>query len=86
MQPKRMNTTPISEQPKMVSEWEWTEAALRVVNTALNVMHDKEPDKKDAKQAHNRLLWEQEMHELRRWAISIHNRRIADNVKRLKNG
>ena len=74
-----MNTIPISEQPKIVSEWEWTQAALRVINKSILMMYENEPDKKDIV---NRVPWEQEMHELRKWAISIHNRRIQVNMKR----
>ena len=81
MKVHRMNTTPTSEQPKIVTEWEWTEAAVRVIKKCIRMMYENEPDKKDVA---NRIPWEQEMHELRRWAISVHNRRINVNMKRLR--
>lgn len=67
--------------PTHITEWEWTIIALRAIRKTIAMMYDNEPDKKDSV---NRLSWEQEMREIRKWAIDVHNRRITCNIHKLK--
>lgn len=67
--------------PAYVTEWEWTDIALRAIRKTIAMMYDNEPDKKDST---NRLMWEQEMREIRKWAVDVHNRRIKCNICKLR--
>lgn len=52
--------------------WEDTDAALRAVRQLFIYLHDNKP-KKDTP---GEKLWEAELVEVRKWAITIHERRI----------
>lgn len=58
--------------------WEETEAALRVIHKLFIQLHDAKP-KKDSP---DEKLWEEELKEVRKWAINVNNRRVALNIER----
>ena len=60
--------------------WEQTDSALSVIHKTVHMMCDLKPKSGTAEEK----AWENEMKELRKWAILVHERRIAINVKRLK--
>lgn len=58
--------------------WEETEAALKVVYRLVYQMHETKPSKGSAEE----VLWEQEMREIRKWAIHLNYRRININIRK----
>lgn len=52
--------------------WESTEAALRAINKAFMLLHDNKPKKDSPEEA----VWEEELKEVRKWAVSVNYRRI----------
>jgi len=58
--------------------WEETEAALRVIHKLFIQLHDAKP-KKDSP---DEKLWEEELKEVRKWAIIVNNRRVLLNIER----
>ena len=52
--------------------WEKTEAALSVIKRLIIDMHNSKPDKNTKEE----LLWEMQLSEIRRWAVTVHYRRI----------
>lgn len=61
--------------------WEQTDAAIRVIRAAF-ILLDPSAPKKDTPEAKVR---EAELQELRKFAISVHHRRIALNIHGIKN-
>lgn len=65
----------IAASSPFLDTWELTEDALRAVFKLMYYQHEIKPEKNSPK----REIWEREMVEARRWANSIHLRRIKLN-------
>lgn len=58
--------------------WDETEAALRAINKLFIYLHDTKP-KKDSPEEK---VWEAELKEVRKWAISVGDRRIQILIRK----
>lgn len=66
---------------KNYDTWEKTEAAGRALYRIMHLLHEIKPEKCELEELQR---WEAELKEVRAWAVSIHNRRIALNMERMK--
>lgn len=64
--------------------WEATEAALRAAKKLLIFLHDNKPQETKKKDSPAELAFEEELKAVRKWCISIHDRRIELNVTSLQ--
>lgn len=62
--------------------WEATEAALSAAKKLLIHLHNNKPPETKKKDSPEELFFEDELKEVRKWCVSIHERRIQVNIKR----
>ena len=64
--------------------WEETDAALRAIKKIILLLHETRPSEKSKDEALKK-VFEDELKEIRKFAISVHERRIRLNLERNRN-
>ena len=61
----------------MSDSWAATEAALRAINKLFILLHNAKPKETPKRDSPAEKAWEEELKEVRKWAISLNYRRIT---------
>ena len=70
--------------PDPYDTWKNTEIALKAVYRLIHLMCDIKPSSKTSPVEYK--AWDDEMKEIRKWCVNVHERRIELNIRDLKQG
>jgi hypothetical protein len=67
----------------MSDSWAATDAALRAINKLFILLHNTKPKETPKRDSPAEKAWEEELKEVRKWAISLNYRRVQLNIDQI---